>query len=219
MEPSSSRDESRHLHAGRNPDQGPIHGREPLWSDGARGADAMTATRRRHIATAACLLSLMGLVAPAHGRIRVETSRSPGFELGAYETFGWDDETARPATDLLAPGSELDRLFKEIVGARLEKAGLRRATPEEAPELSVEWTVYAEDVLAGEERYDQYEHWAAPVDPVGLSGTRGVVIVDLRDAATGKVVWSGRARSSARTPEELLKKARRMLEKAVASLQ
>jgi hypothetical protein len=159
---------------------------------------------------AALTLSL-GFSAVASAGLKVDVLYDPKADFTIYTTYAWEHG---PRDD--SPMAALiDDRVKETTAAQLSAKGLRLAGDGEEPDLLLTYHGGIEDNLLIEGvRYEVAPHvvWtgASP-----MSATRnyqvGSLILDMADAETRKIVWSGVVTGKAGTGNQLREK----LEKAV----
>jgi hypothetical protein len=157
------------------------------------------------------LILSLGLAAAGHAGLKVDVLYDAKADFTSYETYAWE---AGPRDD--SPmAAMVDARVKEATEKELASKGLRPATDSEDPDLLFTYHGGIEDNLLIEGvRYEVAPHvvWtgASP-----MSATRnyqvGSLILDMADAGTRKVVWSGVVTGKAGTGNKLREK----LEKAV----
>jgi hypothetical protein len=166
--------------------------------------------RFRTPVTLLALVLLLGTVA-AHAGLKVDVLYDHKADFSVYRSYRW--ETGPEDDSPMA--SMVDGRIKATAKAELEKKGLHEVAPGEEPDLLLTYYGGIEDTLLLEGvRYELAPHvvWtgAAP-----LEATRdyqvGSLILDMVDAETEQVVWSGVAVARMATRSKL----REQVEKAV----
>lgn len=161
------------------------------------------------------ILLALFLLAPSRGcsgpAVDILYDRDADFT--AYETYRW--ETSAPEES--AVGQLIDQRIKTTVAEELEPKGLRPAAEGESPDLLLSYYGWVEDDLRVEGvRYELAPHvvWtgAAPME-VTRSSRAGTLILDLVDATSRRVVWSGVVSDRARDTTALRDKVEPAVEK------
>ena len=125
--------------------------------------------------------------AAAHG-VDVKIDFDPGVDFSQYRTIGWREGT--PAED-----PELERRIHAAIERELIPLGIREVR--EAPDLIIV-THAAMDVeksidVTQFEYWTEYQSWKRPlaVAQERWDTEMGVLIVDLLDAGSGRLIWRG----------------------------
>ncbi|MDY7093047.1 MAG: DUF4136 domain-containing protein [Acidobacteriota bacterium] len=166
-----------------------------------------------------CLLTLaLTVAAPAaSAKIRVEVTQDAEAPYGDYGLYRWKELPKLPAA---APSRApiLEARLQAAVEKGLQNRGFQKATEDQEADFLV--LIFG----AIEDRLDlsgvDYElsprvHWA---DDESLRFQRsykeGTLVIDILDAASGELVWSGAAHDASDKPEKLVER----IEKAVAKI-
>ena len=151
--------------------------------------------------TPALLLLVCGLLTAVSARgIEVNIDYDPAVDFSKYKTIGWLDGT--PAED-----EELERRIHAAIERELIPLGFREVR-EDSDLLIVthaSMDVEKEIEVSSFDYWVEYEGWLKPmaVTEDTWNSTMGVLIVDLVDAASKKLIWRGIATGNvAKTPEK-----------------
>lgn len=163
------------------------------------------------------LVATVGAIAvPAvvAGGLDVEVLYDHQADFSSFATYRW---ASAPINETPEARMVHDRLV-EVCDAELGKRGLRAVREGETADLLLTYHVHTEDNLIIEGvRYELAPHivWtgAAPLD-VTRHWEVGTLILDLADAASEKIVWSGIVQGRAPTVSQLRDK----IDKAVRKL-
>lgn len=142
----------------------------------------------------ASILSLVGLLAPAVAPLsaaKAESKFDPQADFSTYQTYAWRLQEVRfPPADTPA-----DLEIIEAVNQRLGREGLHEVRGEGAtPDFYVTYYAVVEDKL--EIQGSEYElgSWVTWSDTGGTqvrSYKEGTLVIDIVDAESNKLVWSG----------------------------
>ncbi len=159
------------------------------------------------------LLVAVGLVAISPVlAMTVETSHKPGRDFSEYRTYAWKTRPGIDPNHPLAEGSLLDRMLKVAADSTLATKGFER-TESGTPDLWVTYTGFVEDVLEIEGTRREITSGLTWIGTPYAHSTRaykeGTLVIEILDARTEQLVWSGWAKDVASTREKLRKKAAR----------
>ncbi len=136
--------------------------------------------------------------------VEVHVDFDPAVDFSKYRTFSWLEGT--PADDEL-----LERKIHAAIERELIPLGLKEVREE--PDLLIvthaSMDLEKEIDVTGFDYWLEYQGWRRPmaISQETWDATRGVLIVDLLDAARGSLIWRGIATGNvAKTPERRGKK-------------
>ena len=164
-------------------------------------------------------VALLICVLPACGTDPIEMSSDPA-KIPPFKSFRIDAEQLVFATEVTA--EQRDKVSKQLRGAAasaLEKRGYREASD---ADVLVDLAAMSRPTLSDQSGQESAFH---PVDTTVLDSSRAVsspaseippsgvgregdLTMSLRDAKTGKALWSASSYGAASTPSEALRKAR-----------
>jgi hypothetical protein len=164
--------------------------------------------------TFAALLAALALPVTALAGLDIEILYDHAADFSAYETWRW---AAEPVSETPEAVMVHERI-RQVSEAELGRKGLRAVGEGETADLLLTYHVRTEDNLVIEGvRYELAPHvvWtgASPLD-VTSHYEVGTLVLDLADAASEKIVWSGVVQGRAATVGQL----RDQIEKAVRKL-
>jgi hypothetical protein len=152
------------------------------------------------------------VAATAAPAAQVKTAHPPDVDYSRYETYRWQERAELDAGHPLAEGSPMDRQIRAAGDRALAGAGLAVAGEGE-PDLLVSYVGYVMDQLSIEGVRKEIGGGVAWIgDPAShgvMSYQEGTLVIEVRDAGSGKLVWSGWATDVATDAERLRKKAER----------
>lgn len=152
------------------------------------------------------VLILIGglLVAGVAGAVEVHVDFDPTVDFSSFRMIGWLEGT--PADD-----EELERKIHASIERELIPLGIREVR--EDPDLFIvthaSMDMEKEIDVTQFDYWVEYEGWKSPmaVSEDSWSSTMGVLVVDLLDARTGRLIWRGIATGNvAKDPEKRGKK-------------
>jgi hypothetical protein len=171
-------------------------------------------TMTRHNSLRVLLLVLilgLALATAGHAGLKVDVLYDIKADFTAYQTYAWESGPRNNSP----METMIDQRVKEATEKELASKGLRLVTGSEEPDMLLTYHGGIEDNLLIEGvRYEIAPHvvWTGAS---AMSATRnyqvGSLILDMADAKTRKVVWSGVVTGKAGTGNQLREK----LEKAV----
>ncbi len=156
------------------------------------------------------LVALAALLVAPGALAGIEFEIDDAADLGAYRTYAW-----RPGTD--AGRAEVQGWIVAAVESELAARGLQKAATGSTPDVLVSTHVFTE--LDAQQR-GSYFH----LDRIGVGviasdvavTTRGVLILDLADAASGESVWRALGSEVMAPPRPA--KLKRKIERAVREM-
>jgi Domain of unknown function (DUF4136) len=142
--------------------------------------------------------------------VQVQTAHPPGVDYTRYQTYRWAERPDLAPNHPLAEGSPLDRLIRTAGDRALAAAGYKVAESG-APDLRISYVGYVTDKLVIEGVHKELADGVAWIgDPQAhsqISYQEGTLVIEIRDAKSDELVWSGWASDVANSPERLRKKA------------
>ena len=148
--------------------------------------------------------------------MKVHISESPGVDFSTYETYTWKRRTDLHADHPMATGSDLDTWVRRLADDQMSARGFEKAEAEEA-DLWVNYVTYSSDVLQVEGTTKTVAgnvKWIG--DPQAHSMRNyleGTLIIEIVEAKTGKMLWSGWASDAAASQDKLQGKAPKAIKK------
>lgn len=148
--------------------------------------------------------------------MKVQISEKPGVDFSTYETYTWKRRTDLHPDHPMATGSELDTWVRGLANDQMAAKGFELVNTEKA-DLWLNYVTYDSDVLQIEgttKNVAKNVKWIG--DPYAHSMRNyleGTLIIEVVDAKTGKMLWSGWASDAAATQEKLQGKAPKAIKK------
>ena len=145
----------------------------------------------------------------------VEVLYDQAADFSTFETYRW---VAVPLNDS-PEAAMVDERIKTTADAELVKKGLRRIAEGEEADLLVTYYGGIEDNLLIEGvRFELAPHvvWTG-ADPLGVTHRYevGTLVIDLAEASTEKIVWSGSVQARASTRRQLRDKVEKAVRKVL----
>ena len=159
-------------------------------------------------------LLFVALLTPGASAKGVKTARTAGVDYSAYDTFDWKPGHKRHPDAPLAEGSALDRKLKSIGERLLRSAGFEKSTSGE-PDLWVMFYGVLQEMGGIEgvnfELSDNVSWIGNPSSSYVGFYQQGTLVVEVLDAATDEVLWSGWSSEVIKDPTKLDKKAEKAM--------
>ena len=153
---------------------------------------------------------LPGLLAAADNGMKYDRKA----DFAGYETYDWIEQKKRPDGSPLAVGGEIDTKIRNAIDRQLATRGFQPAIDDE-PDFLVSFDGAMEqvtDIEANRRQIASGVSWV--VDGDINSYRKGTLIIAIRDAETGKSVWSAWTREKIKgrgNPDKQIDKAVRKL--------
>ncbi len=149
----------------------------------------------------------------------VKSSYSPATDFSGYRTYAWEP---RPETDPehpLAEGGAVDRIVKQTAEPILAKKGFERIEGD-SPDLRIYFTgvvMDKVDVEGVKRQVSEGVSWIGDPHAHAMRAYKeGTLVIEILDATSDELIWSGWASEVASSQPKLRKKAakavRRILE-------
>lgn len=150
-----------------------------------------------------CLLAAL----PAAAK-KVEQHYDIATDFSAYSSWSWGEPQERPEGHTLAVGGALDTKLRGLIEAELESKGLRLEEAGEGDLRVVYRTTLTESVTSDGAHIGLTDRvsWDFMTSPP-RAFSEGTLLIEITDAASGELVWSGWASEVADKPATLEKKA------------
>lgn len=166
-------------------------------------------------ATILLMLWIAGSVMAVAG-MKVKVSEKPGVDYSAYQTYAWKRRADLKADHPMATGSDTDQWLRGLANDQLAASGFELVAAEEA-DLWVNYVTYDSDVLQIEGTTKDIAgsvKWIGDPDAHSMRNyLEGTLVIEIVDAKTGKMLWSGWASDAAATQEKLQGKAPKAIKK------
>lgn len=171
------------------------------------------------------LAATLAVLAGCEARPEVRTQASPGFNLAAYHTYAF---MAKPGTDESGYRTLTTQTIERAVGRELDARGYVRATPNQEPDLLVNFNVKTHDRVETQPGPAVGMAYGWGWGPYGWGAglgdyysdirtvTDGSLTVDLVDRARNEAIWSGTA--VGRLSRKLLQNPEPAIDTAVADI-
>ncbi len=144
-------------------------------------------------------LLLLVLLASSVGAVKIKTGSHPDADFPSYRTYAW-----RPLT---GPDADEGPDIRSAANKVLAEKGLRKVSPEDDPDIWLEYAVGSADMLYADWglRLGWWDTvWAVPEERSRVSETVLVVISSNgRGKTEDKEVWGGRIEMEGNNPEAL----------------
>lgn len=210
------------------PCDAPTGSRSPVLASGRKkaptGESSAMLSDRSHRAVSTALIICAALVAGCTSGPKIITNSAPGFDLGAYQTFGYFEPLG---TDRDSVRSLNSQVLIAATTRQLEMRGLTR--DDTNPDLLVNFLGATKETLetrpsAGPNMYygrGRYGTWGGYGMSVGTSTevvqrTQGTLSVDLVDPKRNELVWEGAA--TARITDDMRENRSTVLEAAIRDI-
>ena len=158
----------------------------------------MLATVARAVAVAMSFgIMLPGLAAAADHGMKYDRKA----DFSGYETYDWMERKQRPEGSPMAVGGAVDTRIRNAIDRQLAARGFRPAIEEE-PDFLVSFDGSLKevtDIQANRRRIAPGVSWV--VDGDINSYREGTLIIAIRDAGTGKSVWSAWTEDKIKNPD------------------
>jgi hypothetical protein len=131
--------------------------------------------------------------------LRVNQDYEPGTDFSAYRTFAWNSAAQPPTGDIRIDNPLLDGRIREAVEQALTRNGFHEIDQDGA-DLLVEYGLTARPKIHSPSLSigTGFGIWSGGTfggisvgTPVGGSHEEGVLVIDLYDAKTGRLIWRG----------------------------
>jgi len=168
------------------------------------------------------LLLLVALILAVPAAAKKTGSRmDPKADLSAAKTFRWLPFPELPTEHPLVEGSPLDLKLRSYIESELRAKGLEPATEGEADLEVIYYSAVDNRLHLGDVEYATGT-WVELDETIAAHGARqyeqGTFVIDLVDATSHQLVWTGWATGTARTLPELRRRAEKNAEKTIRKI-
>ena len=171
-----------------------------------------TAACRLVLLLSASLCLLLPAAAPAARESGIKFDHKVDF--ASYETYGWAGETRKPEGSPMAEGGAIHAEIKNAIDRQLGGRGYRPATGGE-PDFLVSFDGAMESVTDFEGLREEIAGGVTWVMEGEVNSyRRGTLMITIKDAASGKTVWSAWTTEKVKDP----KSPGKQIDKAVRKL-
>jgi len=163
---------------------------------------------RHRVVVAGCAVlfaaALWALPATARDKVEAEWRQSENVDVADFHTYTWRRGKSLPEEGPLAPDGAADREIRRAGDRLLEQKGYEPAA-DAKPELVIVYHVIPEDRLYVEGEGYKLGRWVtlSTAQPSYRSFTRGTLLVDVVDAETDELIWTGWVSKLARDQKDL----------------